>query len=226
MYDIEFFLSHKCLGKNRTFVCNKFAEIDIKLSKCVLLTQCLIFCSKLQIWKRTIASRPINCSWNCRTKINNTDSCCNVDIGLMWVEQQRSVIWVNHRAHFPGEGHSFNHCVARNNTSWATEAQWTGPSELEGSFLKKDSVATPKLTLCCLTKIKANSAVSALLKYLELTQTALAQGQPSPVTGWYHIDWAALKSGPWFPSHFTWSLCEWRGFGSFKNHFSYHENMP
>lgn len=153
MYDIEFFLSHKCLGKNRTFVCNKFAEIDIKLSKCVLLTQCLIFCSKLQIWKRTIASRPINCSWNCRTKINNTASCCNVDIGLMWVEQQRSVIWVNHRAHFPGQGHSFNHCVAKNNTSWATEAKWTGPSELEGSFLKKGSVATPKLTLCCTVEI-------------------------------------------------------------------------
>lgn len=98
MYDIEFFLSHKCLCKNRTFVCNKFAEIDIKLSKCILLTQSLFFHSKLQIWKRTIASRPINCTWNCRTKINNTVSCCNMDICLMWVEQQRSVIWVNHRA--------------------------------------------------------------------------------------------------------------------------------
>lgn len=62
--------------------------------------------------------------------------------------------------YFPGQGHSFNHCVAKNNTSWATEIQWgwkEDPSGLEGSFLKKGSVATPKLTLCCLTKIKANS---------------------------------------------------------------------
>lgn len=157
MYDIEFFLSHECLCKNRTFVCNKFAEIDIKLSKCVLLAQSLIFHSKLQIWKITIASRPINCSWNCRTKINNTASCCNVDIGLVWVERAAEISDLSEPqgTYFPGQGHSFNHCVAKNNISWATEVQWTDPSELEGSFLK-GSVAMPKLTLSCLTKIKAN----------------------------------------------------------------------
>lgn len=111
--------------------------------------------------ERTTASSPIRCSWNYRTKINTSTSCCNVDIGLMWVEQQRSIKrskWTTGQLDLPlGQGllvHSFNHCVAKDdNTSWTTEVQWTDPSELEGSFLMKGCVATTKQILCCLIKI-------------------------------------------------------------------------